>query len=46
MSGGRFAIDAATGGVVVNRSLDFETAFNYTLTVEVWDNGIAGSSCA
>ena len=38
-TGGAFAINAATGAITVNGSLDFETLASYSLTVQATDDG-------
>ena len=39
-AGGEFAIDAGTGAITTTTALDYETASQYVLTVEVTDSGL------
>ncbi|SHI50114.1 Cadherin domain-containing protein [Rubritalea squalenifaciens DSM 18772] len=39
-AGGEFAIDAATGEITTTTTLDYETASQYVLSVEVTDSGL------
>ncbi|SHK49015.1 PA14 domain-containing protein, partial [Rubritalea squalenifaciens DSM 18772] len=39
-AGGEFAIDAGTGAITTTAALDYETASQYVLTVEVTDSGL------